>query len=130
MTLNNGEVDFGQAAYDAGRSSASGVYMAGMMSGPSALANTPSAIGQGVGKVKQQFQATHDDLINPAYKKFNPAQAYTNAQTAFNKATTPEQQQQATEQMRQAEEAIYTGVSKFDGLINNETDETKKKKLD
>ena len=130
MTLNNGEVDFGQAAYDAGRSSASGVYMAGMMSGPSALANTPSAIGQGVGKVKQQFQATHDDLINPAYKKFNPAQAYTNAQTAFNKATTPEQQQQATEQMRQAEEAIYTGVSKFDGLINNETDETKKKKLE
>lgn len=130
MTLNNGEVDFGQAAYDAGRSSASGVYMAGMMSGPSALANTPSAIRQGVGKVKQQFQATHDDLINPAYKKFNPAQAYTNAQTAFNKATTPEQQQQATEQMRQAEEAIYTGVSKFDGLINNETDETKKKKLE
>ena len=130
MTLNNGEVDFGQAAYDAGRSSAAGVYMAGMMSGPSALANTPSAIKQGVGKVKQQFQATHDDLINPAYKKFNPAQAYTNAQTAFNKATTPEQQQQATEQMRQAEEAIYTGVSKFDGLINNETDETKKKKLE
>lgn len=130
MTLNNGEVDFGQAAYDAGRSSAAGVYMAGMMSGPSALANTPSAISQGVGKVKQQFQATHDDLINPAYKKFNPAQAYTNAQTAFNKATTPEQQQQATEQMRQAEEAIYTGVSKFDGLINNETDETKKKKLE
>ena len=130
MTLNNGEVDFGQAAYDAGRSSASGVYMAGMMSGPSALANTPSAISQGVGKVKQQFQTTHDDLINPAYKKFNPAQAYTNAQTAFNKATTPEQQQQATEQMRQAEEAIYTGVSKFDGLINNETDETKKKKLE
>lgn len=130
MTLNNGEVDFGQAAYDAGRSSAAGVYMAGMMSGPSALANTPSAISQGVGKVKEQFQATHDDLINPAYKKFNPAQAYTNAQTAFNKATTPEQQQQATEQMRQAEEAIYTGVSKFDALINNETDETKKKKLE
>lgn len=130
MTLNNGEVDFGQAAYDAGRSSAAGVYMAGMMSGPSALANTPSAISQGVGKVKQQFQATHDDLINPAYKKFNPAQAYTNAQTAFNKATTPEQQQQATEQMRQAEEAIYSGVSKFDELINNETDETKKKKLE
>ena len=130
MTLNNGEVDFGQAAYDAGRSSAAGVYMSGMMAGPSALANTPGAISQGVGKVKQQFQATHDDLINPAYKKFNPAQAYTNAQTAFNKATTPEQQQQATEQMRQAEEAIYTGVSKFDGLINNETDETKKKKLE
>lgn len=130
MTLNNGEVDFGQAAYDAGRSSASGVYMSGMMSGPSALANTPSAISQGAGKVKQQFQATHDDLINPAYKKFNPAQAYANAQTAFNKATTPEQQQQATEQMRQAEEAIYTGVSKFDESINNETDETKKKKLE
>lgn len=130
MTLNNGEVDFGQAAYDAGRSSAAGVYMAGMMSGPSALANTPSAISQGVGKVKQQFQATHDDLINPAYKKFNPARAYTNAQTAFNKATAPEQQQQATEQMRQAEEAIYSGVSKFDELINNETDETKKIKLE
>ena len=130
MTLNNGEVDFGQAAYDAGRSSASGVYMSGMMSGPSALANTSSTINQGVGKVKQQFQATHDDLINPAYKAFNPAQAYTNAQTAFNKATTPEQQQQATEQMRQAEEAIYTGVSKFDELINNETDETKKKELE
>lgn len=130
MTLNNGEVDFGQAAYDAGRSSASGVYMSGMMSGPSALANTSSAISQGVGKVKQQFQATHDDLINPAYKEFNPAQAYTNAQTAFNKATTSEQQQQATEQMRQAEEAIYAGVSKFDESINNETDETKKKKLE
>ena len=130
MTLNNGEVDFGQAAYDAGRSSASGVYMSGMMAGPSALANTPSAISQGAGKVKQQFQVTHDDLTNPAYKKFNPAQAYANAQTAFNKATTPEQQQQATEQMRQAEEAIYTGVSKFDELINNETDETKKKKLE
>ena len=125
-----GDVNLQQTAYGAGVGAGTGAIGAGLMATPSLLAESTSLAGKGVGKVKQQFQVTHDDLINPTYKMFNPAQAYANAQTAFNKATTPEQQQQATEQMRQAEEVIYTGVSKFDELINNETDETKKKQLE
>ena len=125
-----GDVNLQQTAYGAGIGAGVGAIGAGLMATPSLLADTTGLAGKGVGKVKQQFQATHDDLINPTVKGFNPAQAYANAQTAFNRATTPEQQQQATEQMRQAEEAVYTGVSKFDELINNETDETKKKKLE